>query len=140
MRTCSAAIFAWVLFLFTQSPAHSQSASLGSRGCGAGCKVEISELSPPSDMGNGWKKLLIIEQVFLMDSNGSWRKALPGELRWASSSQYWIFAHCVGSSFARGQRSDGSDSVSESIYADDGTRKDTTVSGNIYNQWETLCR
>jgi hypothetical protein len=126
--------------LVTQEPALSQSASLGRRGCGAGCGIEITELSQPSDMGNGWKKLLIREQYFLMEPNGTWRKAFPNELRWSPTQQYWIFAHCSGTSFARGQRSDGSDATSESIYEDDGSKKTTSVSGNVYDQWEALCR
>ena len=141
MRNCFLpAVFATSFLLFYRSPALSESASLGRRGCGAGCEIEITELSQPSDMGNGWRKLLVREQVFLMEPSGSWRKASPNELRWAPSSQYWIFAHCSGSSFARGQRSDGSDAISESIFAEDGSRKDASVSGNVYDQWQALCR
>jgi hypothetical protein len=136
------ATLASLLSVFANQPITlSQPVTMGSRGCGAGCRIDITELTQASDMGNGWRKILIREDVFLMNwgEEDSWRRARPNELRMPTTSQYWIFAQCNGSYFARGQHSDGTDAQSESIYNDDGSKKETTVSGNVYDQWESLC-
>lgn len=122
------------------APVLSQDGTLGSRGCGAGCRIDITPLSNVIDMGNGWRKVLVVESTYTLDlETGTWQNVSKYYRGGPRRSQFWLFAHCAGDSLARGFRSDGADSISESIYTEDGTRKDITNTGNVFNQWEALC-
>lgn len=110
-------------------------------GCGAGCAIEWTELSARKDMADGWRKVLIRSQVLLwLPGESSWRKAKPHDWRGEVSSQFWLFAQCRKGLLGSGMSSDRSDAETTGVFRGDGTKKDTSVEGDVYGKWEFICR
>lgn len=117
-----------------------QAQSVSRWGCGAGCAIEWTELSARKDVGDGWQKVLIRSQVLLwLPGESGWRKAKPHEWRGEVSSQFWLFAQCREGLVGSGLSSDRSDAETASVFRGDGTKKYTSVEGDVYSKWEQLC-
>lgn len=117
-----------------------QAQSVSRWGCGAGCAIEWTELSARKDMGDGWRKVLIRSQVLLwLPGESGWRKAKPHEWRGEVSSQFWLFAQCREGLVGSGLSSDRSDAATASVFRGEGTKKNTSVEGDVYSKWENLC-
>ena len=109
-------------------------------GCGAGCVIEWTELSGGKDMGDGWRKVLIRSQVLLwLPGESGWRKAKPHQWRGEVDSQFWLFAECTEGLLSSGASSDRSDAVTTTVFRRDGTKKETSVEGEVYGKWQSLC-
>ena len=109
-------------------------------GCGAGCAIEWTELSGRKDMGDGWRKVLIRSQVLLwLPGESGWRKAKPHEWRGEVSGQFWLFAECTEGLLSSGASSDRSDAVTTTVLRRDGVKKETSVEGDVYGKWQSLC-
>lgn len=75
------------------NPSVAQEAILGVRGCGAGCRIETTQLSAPSRMGDGWAKVLERSSMYIMGMDGIEEKYFRGRLL-PAVEQYWVFAKC----------------------------------------------
>jgi hypothetical protein len=120
------------------SPSVAQEAILGVRGCGTGCRIETTQLSAPSRMGDGWAKVLEKSSMYIMGMDGIEEKYFLGRLL-PAIEQYWVFAKCNDKWFGQGFKSDGSDARTESIYDESGNPKSYTAAANVYDRHQKLC-
>jgi len=120
------------------NPSVAQDAVLTVRGCGTGCRIETTQLSTPSWMGDGWAKVLERSSMYMMDTNGKEAKYFRGQPL-PAVEQYWVFAKCNDRWFGQGFKSDGSDAKTESIYDESGSHKSYTAALNIYDRHQKLC-
>jgi len=118
------------VFVLLGNPSFAQDAVLTVRGCGTGCRIETTQLSTPSSMGDGWAKVLERSSMYIVEPNGREAKSVK---------QYWVFAKCNDRWFGQGSKSDGSDARTESIYDESGSPKSYTAAANVYQRHKKLC-
>ena len=104
------------------------------RGCGTNCRVETMQLTPATQMENGWTKVLVQHRTIIKSFDG------VESLGRGSGGKIWIFANCRDGLIAFGASSDRSDAQYQSIFTVDGYPKNTTVTGNVFNTHKVICQ
>ncbi len=110
-------------------------------GCGTGCKYQITQLSDPEKMKDGWIKVKVKKTLHFFSTDGketSFRGIESG-----TSEVGYNFAHCKKEKFAFGSHPDRSDAISQDIFyrqgRSTGKPKIQSVAGNPFGQWKKLC-
>ena len=110
-------------------------------GCGTGCKYQITQLSDPEKMKDGWIKVKVKKTLHFFSTDGketSFRGIESG-----TAEVGYNFAHCTEEKFAFGTQPDRSNAITQDIYYRQGIPagqpKTQSVAGNPFGQWKKLC-
>jgi hypothetical protein len=130
---------------------HAQTATIDIVGCGTGCRLDYTQLSPVSRTAGGNPRVLVGIKTILYPGSGGkllgYDRAGNPIMNWRGqtypkSEKSWIIADCKNKRVAMfGKHSDGLDASWRQAYTESGEPNDChSACGRAYDQWFLLCR
>ena len=115
-------------------------------GCGAGCRIEVEQLSPVEDFGNGWRKVKVEKTTWIQVWNEETQRPEDGPPNWSGAEHKrisWLYAKCSTEVFATADNPNMVNASYQDVYYREGEYygdpKYQTVHGNPFMQWAKLC-
>ena len=115
-------------------------------GCGAGCRIEVEQLSPVEDFGNGWRKVKVEKTTWIQVWNEETQRPEDGPPNWRGAEHKrisWLYANCSTEVFATADNPHMVNASYMDVYYREGENygepKYQTVHGNPFMQWAKLC-